>query len=924
MFMLDKEITAKEGIQREGCINMVSEPSENIPEQSALASFGDLGNIEEHKLKKNEKLKHILKRLSQGEKVQSNPEFANLVNFSDYEEHPTHRWFKYREGYSTSLIKKLLAHKKHQKRVLDPFCGSGTTLIASKELGIDSVGFDINPLVTFVSEIKTIAYTKADIEIIKKHVEDVLNISDVQSAPPPGLKILHKVFNEEILETLLKIKSNISTITNSKYRDFLKLGWLAILEQVSNTRKEGNGIKYKFTKRTKSGYVQIPQKEWEDKAFGKNKSSFVIKILKEKYTQMLSDIEKNPLKKTDTKIYNESALYLTDFLKEDTISIAIFSPPYVNSFDYFEIFKVELWMGDFIKSYKELRKLRLSALRSNPNTLLGIEGREIPLGELDQLLELMDEGALWDKNLKKVIKGYFEDMHLVLKSIFELLESEGECIIVVGNSAYSGVIVPTDLLLSKIGRQIGYSDIEIFSTRHLTTSSQQRRELKPFLNYLRESIVVLKKPKQKSPIKVEELPPDVEIKKKQRYLITSNNVAYLTHNIHKYPSKFIPQVPRWGIRKYQEKNRANIILDPFCGSGTTLVEGIIYGHETYGIDINPLSRLISKVKTTKIDQSVLLPILDEVISKIKDRKKGLFKPSIPTLSHWFNEDAIEKLSIIRDVIEEYSDQKDVYDFLIICLSSIVRRASNADNESQKTYVSHTNPKKHEDAFYLFFRNLKLYSERLIDLFKIVPPTGKVEIFEDCVDSRAFSGYWKRNGGFEVDIAITSPPYIKAIDYIYTQMVEYFWIGDLFGLETQKLQNAYKTKYIGTKQVLASVFSKRVYTNYESIESLVDEIYNRDKKYAYITAKFFLDMEKNIQNVYEVLKKGGHYIILIGNNNVSGVQVNSNEIITKIGENNGFKLSNFFAYKIRNRYMRFPRKGRGGLIKEDWIVDLEKM
>ncbi len=900
---------------------MMSTHSENIIKQS---SIGDSCSLEYIKTEKSAKLETVLENLSNDEIIMSKPEFANLVNFSDYKDHPIHRWFKYREGYSTSLIKTLLARKKNQTRVLDPFCGSGTTLIASNELGIDSVGFDINPLATFVSEVKTREYTKENVENLKTLVEEVLDISGVQSTPVPKLKIIDKVFNEEILETLLKIKYNLSIITSRKYHNFLKLGWLAILENVSNARKEGNGIKYKFTKRTKDGYVKTPQNKWEDEAFGENKSSFVVKTLKEQYIQMLNDLETNPFKKTDTKVYTESSIHLTDYLEEGTVSTAIFSPPYANCFDYFEIFKVELWMGDFVNDYKELRDLRGSALRSNPNTRLDVVGREINLKELDQLLELMDEDVLWDKKIKKFVKGYFEDMHSVMTEIFDLLEPDGECIIVVGTSAYSGVIVPTDLLLSKIGKKIGFSDIKIFPTRHLTTSSQQRGELEPFLEYLRESVIVLKKSKQEVPLKVNELPTDTKIRKYQRYNITSNNVAYLTHNIHKYPAKFIPQIPRWGISKYQQKNKKNIILDPFCGSGTTLVEGMLVGHEIYGIDIDPLSRLISKVKTTKIDENVLISLNKEIISKIEIKKKGVFRPSIPTLSHWFNEDAVEKLSIIRDVIEEYRGQKDIYDFLIVCFSSIIRRVSNADNESQKTYVSHTNIKIPEDAFRLFSRNIKLYSDRLIELSKLTPKSGKAKIFDDCIDSRNFSEYWKRNIGTEVDIAITSPPYIKAIDYIYNQMVEHFWIGDLFGLENQKLQNEHKRKYVGTKQILADEYSKKIHTGYCKIDSIVDEVYKIDKKHAAIVSKFFLDMEANIKNVHEVLKKGGHYIIVIGNNNVSGIEINSNEIIAEIGENNGFKLNNIFAYEIRNRFMRFPRNGKGGLIKEDWIVDLEKL
>ena len=258
------------------------------------------------------------------------------------------------------------------------------------------------------------------------------------------------------------------------------------------------------------------------------------------------------------------------------------------------------------------------------------------------------------------------------------------------------------------------------------------------------------------------------------------------------------------------------------------------------------------------------------------------------------------------------------------MSSVVRKVSNADNQSQKTYVSHTNPKMPAETNQLFIKNLNSYCKRLIELFDIIPKDGKTHVFEDCTDSRDFSKYWKKEIHDEVDIAITSPPYIKAIDYIYNQMAELFWIGDLWHLETQKLQNEYKTRYIGTKQIFADEYNQKLKTGYKIVDDLVDKIYIQDKKYAHITAKFFVDMEKNIQEVYNVLRDKGHYIIVIGNNNVCDIPINSNDILVEIAENNGFTLSNFFYYKIRNRYMRFPRNGRGGIIKNDWIIDLKKI
>ena len=78
--------------------------------------------------------------------------------------------------------------------------------------------------------------------------------------------------------------------------------------------------------------------------------------------------------------------------------------------------------------------------------------------------------------------------------------------------------------------------------------------------------------------------------------ISTRNVTNQTHGFHKYPAKFIPDIPKWAIKKYLNEEKGKIILDPFCGSGTTLVEGLLAGHNVIGIDIDPLSLWISKSK----------------------------------------------------------------------------------------------------------------------------------------------------------------------------------------------------------------------------------------------------------------------------------------------------------------------------------------
>ena len=138
--------------------------------------------------------------------------------------------------------------------------------------------------------------------------------------------------------------------------------------------------------------------------------------------------------------------------------------------------------------------------------------------------------------------------------------------------------------------------------------------------------------------------------------ICTRDVTLHTHGFHKYPAKFIPHIPRWAIEKYLNSSKKKTILDPFCGSGTTLVEGILAGHNVIGIDIDPLSALISKVKTTRVDVYELYKISSWLTNEIKKKKKGNYIPECETIGHWFTKDAINKLSIIRSLINQIPDK----------------------------------------------------------------------------------------------------------------------------------------------------------------------------------------------------------------------------------------------------------------------------
>ena len=365
------------------------------------------------------------------------------------------------------------------------------------------------------------------------------------------------------------------------------------------------------------------------------------------------------------------------------------------------------------------------------------------------------------------------------------------------------------------------------------------------------------------------------------------------------------------------------VLDPFCGSGTSLIEAQLCGHSAYGIDIDPIARLISKVKTTPINADKLRQAVQSTIDKVERASESHFRPQIDSLEHWFTQSASNDLGIIREQIEKWRTiDPDIYDFLIICLSSIIRRVSNADNQSLKTYVSGTHPKIPSPVKPLFIKTLKEYSERIIQFGEIAPKQARTEVLQ-IEDARYFAEHWLRQELPLIDLGITSPPYIKTIDYIYNQMAEYFWIGDIFGLADRKSQNEVKKKYMGTEKVLVNEYRKKQLMGVSRIDEFIERIYEHSPKHGYIFYRYFEDMKIHFQQMHKVLKSDGRYVIAIGDSSISNIPIPTHDLLSEVAKVEGFKLEKHLTYEIRNRYMRFPRKGRGGIVDLDWIMTFSK-
>lgn len=407
-----------------------------------------------------------------------NATYSSLLNYSDDLNRPRQRWYRYKEGFSLELVRKIINeyNRNNKGTIMDPFLGSGSTIIAANQLGLNGIGFEVNPFSYFLSKSKLRNYSTEIAEEFKRASQDVLIIESDRDYKLPALSISENVFNNDVENYLMNVKENILSVTHSsEVKDLLILGWISSIEPLSNYRKAGNGLKKR--KYVKPRIITVNDARYELQTF---------------YANIVEDISNNDIT-FRAQIFNDSCLSLKDYVKDGSISGIIFSPPYANCFDYTEIYKLELWFGEFINSYEDLKKLRKKSLRSHLNGVLSLENVDTTkISEsLQQLLDSLATKKLWDKRIPTMLQLYYLDMFRVIEQSYAALEDNGFCAIIVGNSSYGGVVFPADLILAEYAQKIGFKVDKIEVDRYIITSSQQYESTKENGRYLRESVVCL-------------------------------------------------------------------------------------------------------------------------------------------------------------------------------------------------------------------------------------------------------------------------------------------------------------------------------------------------------------------------------------------------------------------------------------------------
>lgn len=433
------------------------------------------------------------------------------------------------------------------------------------------------------------------------------------------------------------------------------------------------------------------------------------------------------------------------------------------------------------------------------------------------------------------------------------------------------------------------------------------------------------------------------------------STRYSAHGIHEYRGKFNPQIVRV-IGNILGLRPEDWLLDPFCGSGTSLLEAAHLGWNAIGVDLNPLAIEIALAKITAMQiQPKVLRVQTEKLSQLLRKKFANISlahpfsqhqmreidaehwedqlPNLGFLRKWFRESVLVQLSVILDEISRVSSEE-VQLIIRVFLSDILRKVSLQDPGDLRIRRRKSAP-KNAPAISIFIDSMTRKVERILKAREHIPVTATIQ---DAVsgDSRccatAVKAHPEARTMQQFDAAITSPPYATALPYINTQRLSLA----LLGLVSSGELHATQKSLIGSREISANErlsIEAAMETNANQLPSecmsfcielkkSVDKDndgFRRQNKPA-LVYKYLSDMAPVFAEVHQLLRKGACFVLIIGQNKTRlggrWHTIDNSRLLTLLAEDRGFELLESIEL---NTYQRFDMHRLNSIRSENMIV-----
>jgi hypothetical protein len=391
-------------------------------------------------------------------------------------------WRRFKESFAPEIVEKAVqesqeATGRRVRTCIDPFGGSGTTALACQFLGIRPTTIEVNPYLADLIEAKlALIDVRAAAREFSRMLQSAPEVDATQYfrfAPAtfvePGVKGRH-LFSQAVAQRIASLSTYIENSTTGSIKRLLKVLLASAVLEVCNATVSGKGRRYR--------------RNWSQHVFSSD-------TLDRAYMRLFS-LAAFDLSRYGGRPEPEYRLLRGDsrllIRESEDIDLAIFSPPYPNSFDYTDVYNIELWALGYLKTKSENVALRNETLRSHVQITRDFSSPRLSSQTLSGVVERLEEvgPSLWNKNIPVMIGAYFADMSNILSELKVKLTAGGRVYAVVGDSCYAGIGIPVATIVSEMAPSVGYRVVSSEPFRSMRLSPQQGGDPR-----LAESLVVL-------------------------------------------------------------------------------------------------------------------------------------------------------------------------------------------------------------------------------------------------------------------------------------------------------------------------------------------------------------------------------------------------------------------------------------------------
>lgn len=390
-------------------------------------------------------------------------QLAKWVSYVGNKEVPILRLYRYKEAFAFRFVEEFLDRFQltDNDYVFDPFCGMGTTLLASYAHGIPSIGIDRLPVAVFVAR-TLLRFIDVEPGELRETFESLrAEVSRVEPAEiADDVAIMKVAFPEEVLHRLRLWKRAIDNLEGT-LRDVFLLLFFAILEPCSFTSKDGQFLRLRRDKT-----IADPDEILAQKVAQAERDLYLIRKMGWLIPANTPSATKPVVMLGDTR-----SLENVPFEKKPTAIIT--SPPYANRYDYTRTYSLEICFH-FVKNFEEMRALRQSLLRSHIEAKVAPD-EEAPHPTVREVVNLLRQRTreLNNPKIPDMLTGYFVDMHQAIREWAGVLAPGARVALVVDNVRFDGLMLPVDLVLSEMAEEAGFEVEAILVARYKGNSSQQ-------------------------------------------------------------------------------------------------------------------------------------------------------------------------------------------------------------------------------------------------------------------------------------------------------------------------------------------------------------------------------------------------------------------------------------------------------------------